>query len=64
MCMVESITEMELQNLRHLILFADTDAQKYTAYAEAATDPNVKQFFQKSAQCAAQNKQTFMQFLK
>ena len=63
-CMVENITEMELQNLRHLILFADTDAQKYTAYAEAATDPNVKQFFQKSAQCAAQNKQTFMQFLK
>ena len=39
--MVESITEMELQNLRHLILFADTDAEKYTAYAEGAPDPNV-----------------------
>ena len=62
--MVENITEMELQNLRHLILFSSLYAEKYTAYAEAATDPYIKQFFQKSAQCAAQNKQTFMQFLK
>lgn len=62
--MVENITEMELQNLRHLILFSETDAAKYTAYSEDATDPYVKQFFQKTAQSAAQNKQTFLQFLK
>lgn len=59
-----SITEMELQNLRHLIQFSETDKEKYTSYAELATDPNVKQFFQKSAQCAEQNRQTFIQFLK
>lgn len=59
-----NITEMELQNLRHLIQFSETDKEKYTSYAEQATDPQVKQFFQKSAQSAEQNRQTFIQFLK
>lgn len=59
-----NITEMELQNLRHLIQFSETDMEKYNAYAKEATDPTVKQFFQKTAQCAAQNRQTFIQFLK
>lgn len=59
-----TITEMELQNLRHLIQFSETDKEKYSSYAEQATDPGVKQFFQKSAQSAEQNRQTFLQFLK
>ncbi len=58
------ITEMELQNLRHLIQFSETDMEKYNSYAQAATDPPIKQFFQKSAQSADQNRQTFLQFLK
>lgn len=61
---MQNISEMELQNLRHLIQFSETDHEKYTAYAEQATDPAVKQFFQKSAQCATQNKTTLTQFLK
>lgn len=59
-----SISEMELQNLRHLLIFCDTDMKKYQDYAENATDPNVKQFFQKSAQSATKNKQQLLQFLQ
>lgn len=59
-----TITEMELQNLRHLLLFSETDCEKYKTYAESCTDPYVKQFFQKESQSAAQKKQTLLQFLK
>lgn len=61
---MSNISEMELQNLRHLLLSSDMEAQKYTSYAENATDPQVKQFFQKSVQSANQNKQTFMEYLR
>lgn len=58
-----NISELELQNLRHLLTAAQTEEKKYQAFAEQATDPQVKQFFQKSAQSATQNKQTYLQFL-
>lgn len=61
---MSNISEMELQNLRHLLLFGDTDKEKYKAYAEQCTDPNVKQFFQKESQGAEKKKQTLLQFLK
>jgi type III secretory pathway component EscR len=61
---MSNLTEMELQNLRHLLLFSDTDREKYKAYAEQSTDPNIKQFFQKESQSAEQKKQTLLQFLK
>lgn len=61
---MNGISEMELQNLRHLLLACDTEKEKYTAYAEGATDPYVKQFFQKSAQSATKNKQQLSQFLQ
>jgi len=59
-----NLTEMELQNLRHLLLFSETDKEKYQAYAATAQDPSIRQFFQKEAQSAAQKKQTLLQFLK
>lgn len=59
-----NLNEMELQNIRHLLLASDTECGKYTAYAESASDPYVKQFFQKSCQSASQNKQQLMQFLQ
>lgn len=62
--MMNNISEMELQNLRHLLLACDTENEKFTAYAEGATDPYVKQFFQKSAQSATKNKQQLIQFLQ
>ena len=55
---------MELQNLRHLLLASELEEKKYQSYAENANDPQVKQFFQKSAQSATQNKQQFLQYLK
>ncbi len=59
-----NISEMDLQHLRHLIGGAETTHCKMTTYAEAATDPQVKQFFQKSAQSAVETKQQLMQFLQ
>lgn len=59
-----NISELELQNLRHLLLGCETEEEKYKAYAEQATDPNVKQFFQKSVQSAVQNKSQLLQYLK
>lgn len=59
-----NISELELQNLRHLIGGYETTHSKLTTYAEEANDNEVKQFFQKSAQSAEQTKQQLMQFLQ
>lgn len=58
------LSELELQNLRHLIMGYETSSGKMTAYAESATDQNVKQYFQKSAQSATETKQQLMKFLQ
>lgn len=58
------ISELDLQNLRHLIGGCSTKHCKMTAYSEEATDPAVKQFFQKSAQSAMETKQQLMKFLQ
>ena len=58
------ISELDLQNLRHLIGGFDTTHCKMDAYAQQATDMEVKQFFQKSAQSTMQSKQQLMQFLQ
>ena len=58
------ISELDLQNLRHLIGGFETTHCKMDAYAQQATDNEVKQFFQKSAQCAMESKQQLMQFLQ
>ena len=54
---MEDISILDLQNLRHLIGGCDTTHCKMQAYAQAANDPKVKQFFEKSAQSAMQTKQ-------
>jgi hypothetical protein len=58
-----NLSELDLQNLRHLIGGHDLTHCKMTAYAEQATDQSVKQFFQKSAQSAVEAKQQLMSFL-
>lgn len=58
------ISELDLQNLRHLIGGCDTNHCKMQSYAESAQDPQVKQFFQKSADSAMTMKQQLMQFLQ
>lgn len=58
------ISELDLQNLRHLIGGFETTHCKMDAYAQQAQDMQVKQFFEKSAQSAMQSKQQLMQFLQ
>jgi type III secretory pathway component EscR len=60
---MSQLNQEELQHLRHLIGAHDTAWQKLQAYAQQATDPQVKAFFQKSAQDAQQTKQQLIQFL-
>ena len=49
---MNQISELDLQNLRHLIGGFDTTHCKMEEYASKSTDSQVKQFFQKSAQSA------------
>ena len=58
------ISELDLQNLRHLLGGFDTTHCKMQEYAREATDTKVKQFFEKGAQSAMENKQQLMKFLQ
>lgn len=59
-----SITEMELQNLRHLIMEHETIACKMSCYAQDAATPEFKHYFDKAARSADDTKQQLMTFLK
>ena len=59
-----NISELELQNLRHLIGGFDTTHCKLKEYAACAEDAKVKQFFEKGAKSAMENKQQLMKFLQ
>ena len=61
--MKSELSELDVQNLRHLIGGYDTTHCKMNDYANNATDQQVKQFFQKAAQSAKENKQQLMQFV-
>ncbi len=60
---MSNISELELQNIRHLIGGFDTSHCKMQEYAKESTDPQVKQFFEKGAKSAMDNKQQLMKFL-
>jgi len=57
------LNQLELQNLRHLIGAHETSYQKLSTYAQQATDPQIKQMFQRSAESALNTKQKLMSFL-
>ena len=57
-------TELELQNLRHLILERETASNKMSCYAQDAVTPELKQYFQSAAQTAAESKKELLGFLK
>uniref|UniRef100_UPI0040574E5E hypothetical protein n=1 Tax=Acetatifactor sp. TaxID=1872090 RepID=UPI0040574E5E len=61
---MSNISELDLQNLRHLISGYDTTHCKMQAYAQDATDSQIKQFFEKGAKSAMENKQQLMKFLQ
>lgn len=58
-----NLTQIELQNLRHLINLQDVSYQKLNTYESQAVDPQIKQIFNKSAQDALNIKQKLMTFL-
>ena len=58
-----NISELDLQNLRHLMGGFDTTHCKMQAYAQEAKETQVKQFFEKGAKTAMDNKQQLMKFL-
>ena len=47
---MDELSVLDLQNLRHLIGGYETSHKKMMEYASGASDPQIKQFFQKSAQ--------------
>lgn len=57
------LSEVELQNLRHLIGAHETSYNKLTAYSSQAVDPQIKQLFNKAAQDSLNTKQKLMGFL-
>lgn len=58
-----NLSQIELQNLRHLIGTEETTYQKLNTYATQAVDPQIKQIFTKSAQDALNTKQKLLTFL-
>lgn len=58
-----NLSQIELQNLRHLIGAHDTSYQKLNSYASNCVDPQIKQLFTKSAQDALTTKQKLLTFL-
>ena len=59
-----NLSQVELQNLRHLIGAHETAYQKLNTFSSQAVDPEIKQIFAKSAQDALNTKQKIMEFLE
>ena len=62
-CYMQNLTELEVENLRHLIGGHATIINKLEQYAQTCTDPQLKQMLQKDAQDARNTKQQLMTFL-
>lgn len=60
---MSQLNQMELQNLRHMIGAHETAYQKMQTYAQQSTDPQVRSYFEKSAQSAKTTKENLMTFL-
>ena len=60
---MSNLSQVELQNLRHLISTQETSYEKLNNYANQCVDPQIKQIFTKSAQDSLNTKQKLMSFL-
>ena len=58
-----NLTQVELQNLRHLIGAHETAYEKLNAYSTQTQDTQLQQMFTKAAQGALNTKQKLMNFL-
>lgn len=57
------LSDLELQDLRHLIAGCELSVEKLTFYSEHTTDAPVKNFFEQGIQSAKTNKEQLMGFL-
>lgn len=58
------LTQVELQNLRHMIGAHETVANKLEAYAQNCNDGQLEQMFRQEAAAARNAKQKLMTFLQ
>ena len=58
-----NLNQIELQNLRHIILSANTCNTKFSSYASIAVDPQIKQLLTKATQDSLNTKETLITFL-
>ena len=63
MILMANLSQVELQNLRHLIGAHDTAYQKLNSYANSCVDPQIKQILNKAAQDSLNSKQKLISFL-
>ena len=61
---MNNLSELELQNLRHLIGGHCTVEHKLECYAQQCTDETLKQMLSKDAQDAKTSKEKLMTFLE
>jgi hypothetical protein len=60
---VNNLTELEVENLRHLIGSHSLVVKKLETYAQNCTDPELKTTLESDAQAARQSQQQLMTFL-
>ncbi len=60
---MNNLTELEVENLRHLIGGHTTVVNKLETYLQHCTDPQLKQMMQQDAQSAKTTKENLMNFL-
>ena len=63
MILMSELSQVELQNLRHLIGAHDTSYQKLNTYASQCVHPQIKQIFTTAAQESLNTKQKLLTFL-
>ncbi|MDF1511441.1 hypothetical protein [Robertmurraya sp. DFI.2.37] len=59
---MNNLTELEVENLRHIIGSHGMIANKLDSYAQNCTDPQLKKMFQKDAHAARQAQQQLLGF--
>lgn len=58
------LNEQEVLMIRSVMQESITEEAKYNAYMENVKDPYLKEFYQKVANQAVQNRQLLLQFLR
>ncbi|MEJ6951199.1 hypothetical protein [Natronospora cellulosivora (SeqCode)] len=60
---MSNLSNMELENLRHLIIDEQLSIEKANIFAQQVNDPQLRTYLQKKMNSAQQNAQSLSQFL-